>query len=475
VESVAVNWEELLQKRTLIYGTGSVAAVLLLLGILVFVGLLANRYPFRWDVTKNRSQSLSAISKAVLSEVTKPLSLTAFYPEGQPERQQTKELLQGYAYQNSQVSFRFVDPERDPLVARQAGYRYPGNILLEYQGRRQMAERPDEETITGTLRKLLKTEVKKIFFLTGHGERGVADSQREGFQTASQALRNEGYAVEDLSLLTQAGVPKEAVVVVVAGPQKHLFPNEVAALKAYLARGGRLLVLLAPFEDGGLKELLASYGVGLDDGMILDQNQMSQALGASAVMPLVFKYGPHRITQNFTNIVTIFPLARALSLNREVKGVKLLPLASTSPSSWEKLGREWLKRGTGNFEAQKDKKGPFTLAALAEIDLSPKGPGEAGKKAVEEKKAEMVVFGNVDFANNTYFNLSGNGDLFLNSINFLAQEEKQILIRRPDKQSQPLLLTGLQNWVLLMTSLVAVPLIMVGAGIFAYFRRRARR
>jgi ABC-type uncharacterized transport system involved in gliding motility auxiliary subunit len=470
-----VSWRDLISRRPLIYGTGSALSVGLLLGILVFVGLLAHRYPLRWDLTRNQSQSLSPLTRTLLAEVKHPLSFTAFYPEGQGERQLAKELLQEYAYQNRQVTYRFADPEREPLKAKEAGYRYPGNILLEYQGRRQMADRPEEEALSDTLRKLLKPEAKKVYFLTGHGERSLSDSKRGGYHLARKALGNEGYEVEDLNLLTQAEVPKDAAAVVVAGPQKPLFKNEVEALKAYLNRGGRLLVLLLPFADGGLKEFLAGYGVGLDEGLVLDQNQMSQALGASAVMPLVFNYGSHRITQDFTNIVTIFPLARPLILNRAVKRVNLLPLATTSPTSWEKRGQKWLKQGKGDFDPKQDRKGPFTLAVLADIALTPKGAAPGEKKPDPEKKAELVVFGNVNFADNTYFNLSGNGDLFLNSVNFLAQEEKQIFIRREASPSQPLLLTGLQHLALLLTSLVAVPLVMLSAGIFAYFRRRARR
>ncbi len=57
---------------------------------------------------------------------------------------------------------------------------------------------------------------------------------------------------------------------------------------------------------------MAAYGIVPDDRMILDDNQVSRALGASVTMPLVIQYGKHRITQDFSNVVTIFPLARPL-------------------------------------------------------------------------------------------------------------------------------------------------------------------
>jgi len=475
-----VSWRNLFQRRTLIYGGTSAVSVVLVIGILVMAGLLANRFPYRWDVTKDQSQSLTAMSRALLPEVKHPLTMTAFFPEGHAERQRAKEVLQMYGYANREVTFRIVDPEREPLKAKEAGYRYPGNVLLEYQGRRQMTEKTDEEALTNAIRRLLKPEVKKVYFLTGHGERTPQNRERTGFSNAGKALENEGYKVEELNLLTKAEVPQDAAVVVVAGPNKPLFPNEVAALKTYLVGGGRILLLLAPFQDAGLKDFLTGYGVGLNDGMILDMNQLTQAIGVNAIMPIAMQYGPHRITQDFTNVVTIYPLARPLILKQGIPGVTLLPLVTSTNTSWEKLGQEWIKGEKGDFDSQKDKQGPFTLAAL--VELKPQPPkAEKGKtpqpkaKKEEEKKPYLVVFGDVDFAGNAYFNLSGNGDLFLNTMNFLAAEEKQILVRREESKAQPLTLTGWQAWFLFLTSLVALPLIMLAAGVRAYLRRRGGR
>ncbi|MEW6660641.1 MAG: Gldg family protein [Thermodesulfobacteriota bacterium] len=476
-----MSWRDLLQKRAVVYGGSSAAAVILVAGILVVLALLSTRFSYRWDLTQDSSQSLTAVTRALLTEVKDPLTMTAFYPEGQAERQRAKEFLQMYGHGHRQISFQLVDPEREPLKAKEAGYRYPGNVLLEYQGRRQMADKANEEGITNAIRKLLKPEVKKLYFLTGHGERSLQDGGRNGLSGAKKALENEGYQLEDLNLLTKAEVPTDAAVVAVVGPSKSLFANEMAALKAYLNRGGRVLLLLAPFQDAGLKDWLTGYGVELDNGIILDMNQVTQAIGASAIMPLAMEYGPHRITRDFTNVVTIYPLARPLILKPGVKDVTLLPLVTTTNTSWEKFGQEWMKAGKANYNPQSDKKGPFTLAALAEIMLETgkeekgKAPPKPAKKEAEEKKTYLVVFGDVDFATNAYFNLSGNGDLFLNTLNFLGSEEKQIVVRREEGKAQPLMLKGWQGWYLFLISLAALPLIMLAAGVRAYLRRRGQK
>jgi ABC-type uncharacterized transport system involved in gliding motility auxiliary subunit len=345
-----------------------------------------------------------------------------------------------------------------------------------------MADSADESAISETIRKLLKTESKKIYFLTGHGERSLEDGQREGLLTARRALDNEGYQLVSLNLLSHAEVPQDAALLVIAAPQQPLFSQELNALKNYLDRGGRLLVMLEPFKDAGLRDFLARYGVGLNDGIILDQNQVSAALGASAVMPIAIKYGSHRITRDFTNVVTIFPSARPLSLKKDIADVNVMELAATTPTSWEKTGKGFNKSSKLDFDRNQDRQGPFTLAVLSDISLAQKGEGREKKpppakdKPPEaEKLAHLAVFGDVDFASNGYFNLSMNGDLFLNTVNFLAAEEQQIIIRRGDQKAQPLMLAGWQYWVLFLVSMVLVPLVMVAAGVAAYLKRRARR
>jgi ABC-type uncharacterized transport system involved in gliding motility auxiliary subunit len=454
--------------------------VLLVAGILALAAGLAGWHPLRWDTTSEQTQSLSPASLALLKEVTQPLTMTVFMPEAAGERQAAKEVLQLYGYHSSKFSYRFVDPEREPLKAQQAGYRFAGNVLLDYQGRHQMADQTDENAISNALRKVLKKERLKVYFLAGHGERDLADSKPGGFQVAKTALDNEGYEVESLNLLSRGEVPQDAAVVIVAGPKKPLLSTEVQALKDFLSKGGRLFIMLEAFEDGGLQGFLAGYGVGLDNGLILDVNQVSQSLGLSAVMPLVSQYGPSKITQDFKNLVTIYPMVRPLILRKDHPDVTLVPLATTMPTSYEKLGKEWIKDDKAAFDAKTDKKGPFTVGAQAEIKLTPpKGePGRAGEPQPASpegsKTTFLVVFGAADFAANSFFNLFGNGDLFLNTTNFLAQAMEQITVRGAGK-AQLLTLKSGQVWALFLVCLAGVPLVMLAAGIWAYRRRRAQR
>jgi ABC-type uncharacterized transport system involved in gliding motility auxiliary subunit len=489
-------WEKF-QSRSVVYGGASALAVLLVAGILVFIVLLGTRYSLKWDLTRNQSHSLSAVSGALVKEVHKPLTMTAFIPEGSPERQRAREVLELYTRQNPKITLNYLDPERDPIRANAAGFRRDGNVLLEYEGRKQLAETYTEEGVSEALRRLLQTQQKKIFFLTGHGER-TGPQERRGFQVAQKALKNEGYELAELNLMRESDVPKDAAVLVIAAPQKDLLPNEVQALGRYLDRGGRIFLLLDPYHDAGLKNLLEGYGVSLDDGMIFEINQLTQ--DRAILSPIVTQYPPHRITKEFT-LATIFPFARPLFLNKDVKTAALVPLVETSPSSWEKIGKDWQKDWQKDkknlYDEKTDKKGPFTIAALVEPKLArqpevspqPAAKPEASPKttakpesktAIPEKPQEntqayLAVFGDADFATDEFFNQLGNGDLFLNTVNFLSAEEKQIIIRKTSENLEPLLLTGWTVFIVFFVCVVLLPLVMLIAGVAVYVRRRALR
>jgi ABC-type uncharacterized transport system involved in gliding motility auxiliary subunit len=73
---------------------------------------------------------------------------------------------------------------------------------------------------------------------------------------------------------------------------------------------------------------------------------------------------------------------------------------------------------------------------------------------------------------NKYFNFSGNGDLFLNTTSFLAEEENLISIRPKERKNTPLSLTSTQGVFILMLG-VLTPSLVVLMGIRTWWRRRS--
>ena len=91
-----------------------------------------------------------------------------------------------------------------------------------------------------------------MYFITGHGEPALTDSDRNGYSVTKQALEEQNYTVQELVLARQTQVPDDAAVVVLAGPQRDLLEAELEALSAYLGRGGHLFVMIDPETAPGL-------------------------------------------------------------------------------------------------------------------------------------------------------------------------------------------------------------------------------
>ncbi len=461
--------------------TGStVLSSLFFLGILVFVALIVEMHPWRVDLTETGRHSLSAQTLNILRSLDEPIEIKAFFQTATPEEAQARDLLETYRYHSDRISYRFIDPDRRPEMARRHEIRNYGSLVVEGFGRSRAASHADEQSITNALFKLSRDEEKKVYFLAGHGERSAEMGDKEGFFAARSALERENYRVEDLLLMQKRAVPHDASLVVIAGPGKSLFPEEIERLGTYVKGGGRLMVLLDPFHDGGLTEFLLSYGIELREDVIVDESV--GLFGGSALMPVVLTYGAHPITDNFA-FATFFPEARSVGILDDLPhGVHVLPLAMTSQDAWGETDMEMLQEGVVSYDPQTDHAGPLNIVVLAEVHATGRGDGaddshspDAEPSNGEPLMGRVLVAGDGDFASDAYFSLSGNGDLFLNMVNFLAGEEDLITIERRETQGQPLLLTDAQFQVIVWTVLVFVPLLVLLAGLVMYRVRRRQR
>lgn len=472
------------RKRNWAYGSNSVIATLFFLAILVFIALIAQKHPLRFDLTEAGSYTLSEQTVNVLKTLNKPVQIKAFFATAAPEEAKARDLLDTYRFNSNNITFEFIDPDRQPEVAKRYEVRAYGTLVLEGYDKKQTVQTVDEENITNALLKLSRNEQKNIYFLVGHGEHSVADMEKNGYSNAKAALQKDNYDCKDLNLLQQAEVPGDAAAVIVAGPQKPLLSQEIDSLKAFADRGGRLMVFVDPFHDGGLTDFLKGYGVQLSDDIVIDK--LSRVFGGSYLMPVVMEYGTHKITNNF-GIATFYPEARSLQVVQPAPGgIHTEVLASTSADAWGERNLELLKQGQASFDEKEDIRGPIALVVLSQISAKDakaaaddKGAqGAAAAQAAEApnaKKGYLLVVGSSNFIGNSYFGLSGNGDLFLNMVNFMAEEENLITINPREKGGQIIMLSAAQAQAMMWLVLIVVPLAVVASGLVVYRVRRSQR
>ncbi|MBI4477792.1 MAG: GldG family protein, partial [Acidobacteria bacterium] len=364
------QWRDIVRlfaRRQARYGTLAATGVLIVLGILIAINYLAGRQNKRWDLTAGGQFTLSDQTKKILQGLDAPLKMIVFAQETEFSRFRDK--LPEYGYVSKQVQIEYVDADKQPARAKQYQVQSYGTVVLDHKGRTERVVSDQEQEIVNGIIKVVTGKARKVYVVQGHGEHDTAASDRTGYSSAASALRSDNFEVDKIVLAQQKDVPEDASVVIIAGPRTDYFAPEIDALRRYLRKGGKLLVMIDPPDKPGatpmpnLTGLLDEWGIEMGNNIVVDISGMGRLLGAGPEVPLVASYPSHPITQQF-NVLTAFPLARSMSPKTGVTGKSPQTFAETGPQSWAEtdIQRLLTSREVEMNTDKGDKQGPVSIA-----------------------------------------------------------------------------------------------------------------
>ena len=458
---MASQWLTARQTR---YTAYAAVYILVVLVAVVVANVLADRYDKSWDATKNKQYSLSQESAKLVRGMKQPIIITYFnqstrFSEG-------KDLLDEYKNLSSNVHVDYVDPEKDPMVAREDGVKSFGTAVVQVGDKKETAASMDETGITGALIRDIKTSTRTVCFVSGSGEHQIDDSGRDGLSRWKDELSQDTYDTKTVDLISKSEVPSDCTALVVAGPTHNYDQPEVAAIQRYVENGGRAMFLMDPplqignndiASNDALTAMLAGWGVAPDKDLVLDPNPIGQLMGTGPEVALVTTYQPQPIVADMKGTITGFPIARSLEVHDAGK-TSVQQLFSSSQSS---LATTNLSSPTFNPRDPKNKKGPMALAAAGTYDTGKEG-----------SQGRFVVVGSSMWAANGFISFNGNGDLALNAINWLSSDEDLISIRPKPPADQHITMTHAQSRMVIITSQFILPLFVIFFGGFIWWKRR---
>jgi ABC-type uncharacterized transport system involved in gliding motility auxiliary subunit len=346
---------------------------------------------------------------------------------------------------------------------------------MESEGRKLRVNGGSETDIANGILRVSQGATQLVCFLDGHGEpdpfsmeshdhlegapghsHGLGARyvlhERHGMAKARHALETLNYKVGKVLLLQRADRLAGCAVLVVAGPKVALLPVEVAAVKEYLARGGKALFMLDPFVRTGLEPVLREYGVIVDDDIVIDE---ASHFWADVSAPAVSDYNRHQVTRDLP--LTFFPGVRSLSPTpQRVPGTSVVPLINSSKNSWGQANQDRV-----GFVKGRDEPGPNTLMVVAL--RRPEG-GEDGR-------SRIAVVGDSDFATNSFFHIMGNGTLFLNTVNYLAAQENLIGIQPRTADLPRINLTNRQMKGTFFLAVILIPSLLAVVGTAVWWKQ----
>jgi ABC-type uncharacterized transport system involved in gliding motility auxiliary subunit len=408
------------------------------------------------------------------------VNIKSFFLEGNFRKNEMENLLQNYAYHSKRIKYEFIDPDKNPGMVKRYEVTTDGTTILESGDKESRITTSSEEDLTNAIVKVSREKKKVIYFLEGHGEASIEDSEERGYSLARQEMEKLAYEVKKLSLALADNFPEDCALLVIPGAQKDLIPNELDTIRNFIANGGRVFFMVDPETAPGMKSFLTEYGIQLEDDLIVDT--VSRLMGGDYFMPVVTGYEFHTITEKF-NFATFFPFARSVNQTEDTpEGITTTILAKSSGNSWSE---RQLQETEVTFNQDKDVAGPVSIAAVITVEPAAKEIEEQEQTEVDaekeaspeeespEQEGRLAVFGDSDFATNRYYHLSGNGNLFLNTINWLAEEADLISIQAKTASPKSIQLTASQGRILFFVSTIFLPLLVLVAGITVWMRRRS--
>lgn len=491
--------------RRVVRGFNACASILLALAVTAMVVTLSERYFYRrWYVSWTGYYTLSAKTHSLLQSLDADIRVVAFLRRSNDLYDDITYLLKEYEYAASEVpsltlNVEIVDPDRDMARARELSQEFDvedsGVIVFECAGRSKYVTVKDvdeyetnyqelltrgqvvrrrvgfrgEQAFSSAIHSIVESAQPRVYFLTGHGERDIDDfSENNGYSTLARMMRRDNIEVAKLSLTESHSVPEDCSALVIAGPTGRLSSPEVELVSEYLARNGRVCLLLDPMVATGLDDLLRTWGVNLYQDVVVDPRQTWTGRELC-----VLHYGAHDVTRALDNVATMFYMPRSVRPVEHWDGggdlpadrPRVVPLASSSAQGWAETN---LGQSPAQFDEDEDRRGPVPIAVAIE-----RGP--VSGIDVELKPTRLIVVGDSDFVSNGALSSSfgGNIDFFMCSLNWLLERESLLAIsaKEPDTLRLDMNRARTRSAFAVVSLAPAVIVALLGVGVWVRRRR----
>src|SRR6516225_1768207 len=306
------------------------------IAVTVAANVALYRHDVHFDATKEGQNTPPSQLAEVIDGLQSPLAMTYFYNASDPNALATRDMIEIAVRNHPLFSFRAIDLDKEPGLARDIGVRSYNTAVLQASDRKVLVENITDAARLGyAALRVLRKHSETICFVTGHGEmfrtmpdhyhfshvetlRGhdipgegdVLVAEPEQLDRLQLALNEIGFEMRPLVMATVSAIPLDCTVVAEIGPRAALAAGEADLLAAYLKSGGRLAILIDPqFPVGSeLQErLLAPLGLSTEAAIVIDPLNHFRTDPDKVAVPY---YPSHPITMRLA--LTVFPQVRPI-------------------------------------------------------------------------------------------------------------------------------------------------------------------
>ena len=438
---------------------------LVIISFIISLNIFISDFDYRFDFTDQKIFSLSSKTKEFLHSIDQPVSISFAYDIRNRAFKDAAETLRLFSRETEHISLEIFDPVIEPSLAEKHGIRFAGTAIIESGERKVEVNLVDEISFVNSLIKAVSSEIGLVCFTTGHlesdpfslqshdhfeggshnhsfGGKPITVHEKHGMGGVFNKLVTLGYKVKTVFLGKDSKQVDDCLVIVIASPQRAFLKSEVVAIRDYINRGGNLLLMVEPNVKTGLELLFQDFGVSWNSDFIFDNHSH---LRADKFSVAVTQYPKHRITRDIA--LTVYPGVVAFEVIHLEKPNQLRP--SITP-----------------------------LVETSERAASASERTDFGKKIIglnitsKINDSNIILFGDGDFATNSFYNIGDNGRFFLKIIEDLTKVENPLGIEPKGYKEEILDLTNNQVTILFMFTTLALPTFFLLLGLYVFLKSR---
>jgi len=487
--------------------------ILLIIGVIILLNILADRFFLRLDFTADKRYTLSQATKNILGSLNETVTVTAYFSEELPSeftrlRRDFKDELTEYSNRSKgKVMFEFINPNKDEATEQKAMQEGINPVLINVREKDQVKQQKAylgavvhygdkkevipliqpgaamEYSLSSCIKKMSVDNKPKIAFLDGHHENSL-NSMVQVMQSLSVL-----YDVEPVNLNDSAASLEKFKTLVIVDPKDTVPEQHLRKLDEFLASGrniyiamnrvnGNLQTASGTAVSTGLERWLETKGIRVNPNFIIDQNcgnvTVNQQQGYMTFqsnlkfpyLPLITKFAETPATRGLTSVMLQF--ASTIDFLPVSKEVTFTPLASTSehagtenPPIAFNINRNW---------QQQD----FPLSNLTVCGLlSGKIAGNMPSRLIVVSDGDFPVNGDGQQARQIP---PDNLNFIVNAIDWLSDDTGLIDLRTKEVSSRPIdqMDDGKKILIKYLNFLLPIMLI-IGVGIVRWQYRRNLR
>lgn len=453
--------------------TKIISSIVLIIGIIVLINFLSGQLNFRFDLTEDRTYTLSQATKDILENLQEPVTVKAYFSENLPPdiaktRRDFQEMLVEYTnLSDGMLVFEFINPSEDEKNEQEAMQNGIQPVMINVREKDQMKQqkaylgaviqlgeekevipfmRPGvamEYALSTGIKKLSVLEKPRIGLVAGHGEASITELQQLNAQLSIL------YRLEPITLSENADLSQYKTIALIR-PKDTIPDSDLLKLDEYLSKGGNLVLAMDRVEADmqksfgklkytGLSKWLESKGIKVDKSFLVDPNSGAVSVQQQQGMfvfntqiqfpylPISSNFAEHPVTKGLEAV--IFPFASAITYSGD-SSLNWTPLVFSSDKSGSQSVPTY-------FNVQKQwtdadyPMGRQVLGALLEGNIS------------GNTRSRLIVFGDGDFS------VTGEGQtaqrmqednisLMANSVDFLSDDTGLIELRTKGISSRPI-------------------------------------